>query len=242
MLAALIYFTRLPLPALSHSSPDDWRRAATYFPLAGWLVGGAAAGVWLAASRIFPPGIAAGLCLAATLLLTGAMHEDGLADVCDGLGGGPTREKALEIMRDSRIGAFGAIGLVVLLGLKWQAMAALPAAIAPAAFIVAHTLSRSAAISLLASLDYARSEGKARPLVSRLRWPRLAVTTVLGLLPLALLPIAFWWVIVPALAIRGLAAAWFRHRLGGYTGDCLGATQQLGEAACLLTFVALSRP
>jgi len=238
--AALIYFTRLPLPSLRDSTADDWRRAATYFPLAGWAVGAVVGGVAWSASFVFPATIAAGLALAAGALLTGAMHEDGWADVCDGFGGGTTRERTLEIMRDSRIGAFGAIGLFLLVGLRWQALAALPTSQLIAAAIVAAALSRAASISLLASLDYARTEGKARPVVSRLRAPRVVTAWLIGLLPLLLLPTRWMWVVLPLLLMRAGAARWLHRRLGGYTGDCLGAVQQVGELVALLVFVALS--
>lgn len=237
--AALIYFTRLPLPSLRDSTADDWRRAATYFPLAGWIVGAVVGAVAWSASFVFPATIAAGLALAAGALLTGAMHEDGFADVCDGFGGGTTRERTLEIMRDSRIGAFGAIGLLLLVGLRWQALAALPPAQVIGAAVAAAALSRATSISLLASLDYARTEGKARPVVSRLRASRVATALVLGLLPLLLLPPLWAWSALAALFVRAGSAAWFHRRLGGYTGDCLGAVQQLGEVVALLVFVAL---
>ena len=111
MAAAWMFFTRLPLPARVRVEGADLRQAVTYFPLAGWLVGGVAALVWWLASQVFPPALASGLSLLATLVVTGALHEDGLADVCDGFGGGYTREKILAIMKDSRIGAFGVLGL-----------------------------------------------------------------------------------------------------------------------------------
>lgn len=237
--AALIYFTRLPLPSLRDSTADDWRRAATYFPFAGWVVGAAVGAVAWSASFVLPENVAAGLALAVGALLTGAMHEDGFADVCDGFGGGTTRERTLEIMRDSRIGAFGAVGLLLLVGLRWHALAALPAAHVIGAAIAAAALSRAASISLLASLDYARTEGKARPVVSRLRAPRVAFALILGALPLLLLPATWAWCVVALLIVRACAALWFHRRIGGYTGDCLGAVQQVGEVVTLVVFIAL---
>lgn len=238
--AALIYFTRLPLPSLRESTADDWRRAATYFPFAGWVVGAVVGAVAWSAGLILPDTLAAGLALAAGVLFTGAMHEDGFADVCDGFGGGTTRERTLEIMRDSRIGAYGAVGLLLLVGLRWQTLAALPTAHVVGAAIAAAALSRATSISLLASLDYARTEGKARPVVSRLRPARVALALLLGALPLVFLPARYTWCLAALFIVRAGAAVWFCRRLGGYTGDCLGAVQQLGELACLLVFVALS--
>lgn len=239
--SAAIFFTRLPLPSLPAQSADDLRRCAAYFPLVGWLVGGAAAGAWWCAARVFSAPLASGLSLAATVLLTGAMHEDGLADVCDGFGGGAGRERILDIMKDSRIGAFGVIGLLLALGLKWQAVAALPPALVPAMLVAGHALSRAASISLMATLDYAREgPSKARAVTSRLAGGRLALALALGLGSLALLPPRLWTAAAAVAAVRWAAAVWFRRRIGGYTGDCLGACQQLGELAFLLAGGALA--
>ncbi|MGN4075305.1 adenosylcobinamide-GDP ribazoletransferase, partial [Burkholderia gladioli] len=121
---ALGYFSRVPVPRRIGYAAGDLGRAARYFPLVGVCVGALAAGVYLLAARIWPPGVAVLLSMAASLVATGAFHEDGLADSCDGFGGGYTREDVLRIMRDSRIGSFGAVALVLALALKWQALAA----------------------------------------------------------------------------------------------------------------------
>ena len=238
---AVLFFTRIPLPAGPGLSADDLRRSAAYFPAIGWIVGGAGAGVFWAASRVLPTTVAAGLCLTATALLTGAMHEDALADVCDGFGGGATRERVLEIMKDSHVGAFGVVGLILAFGLRWQALATLPLALAPAVILAAHTISRAASISLMATLDYVREgPSKARALSSRLSLPRIALTLVAGLAPLLLLPLRLWWALVPVALVRILGAAWFRRRIGGYTGDCLGALQQVAEIVFLIAVGVLS--
>ena len=131
-----------------------------YFPLVGVLIGGLNLIVWWLASRRLPSGVSIGLMMAASLLLTGALHEDGLADTCDGLGGGASREQALAIMKDSRIGAYGALGLFFTLGLKWTTLAALPAALFAPSVIASHMLSRFGAIGLIAFLPYARAEAE----------------------------------------------------------------------------------
>jgi adenosylcobinamide-GDP ribazoletransferase len=238
--AAMIYFTRVPMPALPSPGDADWERAAMYFPLIGYGVGAVVVGLWWCASRVFPPAVASGLCLAGGMLLTGAMHEDGLADFCDGFGGGWTKEKILEIMRDSRTGVFGVVALIMTLGLKWQTIAALPRALIPLSIIASQSVSRSGSISLMATLDYAGSaNGKARPLSSRMSLARLSAALIIGLLPLIWLPAILRWSALPALVLRLLAGPWFERRIGGYTGDCLGAVQQLGELAFLLTALAL---
>ncbi|MCS6243688.1 MAG: adenosylcobinamide-GDP ribazoletransferase [Opitutus sp.] len=242
LVAAVMFFTRLPVPSSAHHDPADLQRAAAWFPLVGWLVGAVAAGVWWAAAQVWTPAIASGLSLVATLLLTGAFHEDGFADVCDGFGGGYTKERVLEIMRDSRVGAFGAIGVVVMLGLKWQTVAALPLVgfVGAAVIFAGHTVSRAAAVSLMAVLPYVREEaGKAKPLATELSGGRLATALVCGLAPLALLPLSASWALVGVLAVWLVLAAWFRRRLGGYTGDCLGAAQQVTEVVFYLGVLAL---
>jgi adenosylcobinamide-GDP ribazoletransferase len=236
---AAIFFTRLPLPAVPALQPDDEARATAYWSLIGAGIGAVVAAAWWVSHRLLPGEIAAGLALAAGLLLTGALHEDGFADVCDGLGGGGTRERVLEIMRDPRIGTFGAIGLVMLIGLKWQVLIALPQAVVPGSLVAAHALSRAAMALLAAALPYARSDGRAaRRMVARLD-ARLAAAVAVGLASLLLVPRAAWpaCLLLPALVVIGLGA-WFRHRIAGYTGDCLGATQQLTELAVLIGALA----
>jgi adenosylcobinamide-GDP ribazoletransferase len=237
--AAAIFFTRLPLPSLPALLPEDERRAAAYWPLLGAGIGAAVAGVWWLAAQAWPAGVAVGLALACGLLLTGALHEDGFADVCDGLGGGRTSERALEIMRDSRVGAFGVVGIVMLLGLKWQTLAVLPPAVLPGALIAAHALSRGLLVAMTLALPYARSDGRAAQRMAARPDARLAGSAALALAPLLLLAPAAWPACLAAAAgVWGFCFLWFRRRLGGYTGDCLGATQQLAETAILLAALA----
>ena len=236
---AAMFFTRLPLPSLPLLTAEDEHRATAYWPLVGAGVGAVVALVWWLAALLWPGLVAAGLALAAGVLLTGALHEDGFADVCDGLGGGRTRERALEIMRDSRLGAFGVIGLIFLVGLKWQAMAALPPAALAGAVIAAHALSRGGAVLMTLALPYARSDGGAAQRMTSRPDSRRAGLAALSLLTLLLLAPAAWAGCLAALAGVWLVFfLWFRRRLGGYTGDCLGATQQFGEAAILLAALA----
>jgi adenosylcobinamide-GDP ribazoletransferase len=243
---AVMFFTRIPLPSLANYHPDDLQRSTAYYPLVGWLVGGVAALVWHLATHVWPPAIASGASLIATLLLTGAFHEDALADTCDGLGGGTTPKHIMEIMRDSRIGAYGAIGLIAMLTLKWQAVAALPlqpALLAPALLIAAHTLSRGASGTLMTTLSYAQADGKSKPLATTLRGWRLLLSLVFALAPLALLPPRLWWTLAAVIAARAVMARLCKRRIGGYTGDTLGATQQVCEAAfylCALAIISLT--
>ena len=239
VVAALGYFTRVPIPRSIGLDQSDLAGAARYFSLIGALVGGAGALVYWLALWLFPPSVAVLLSMAATLLATGALHEDGLADCCDGFGGGPTREDALRIMRDPRLGAFGAIGLVLALALKWQTLAALPAAVAASTMVGAHAASRALAVSFLATHDYAREHGKAKPVAQRMPLGSLAVALVLGL-PWLLLN--DWRAgalgLTVAFALRLALGRYFTRRLGGYTGDCLGFAQQIFELTLYLSALA----
>ncbi len=240
---AVLFFTRLPLPRWIGMVAEDLRCAITYFPLCGALVGGFSALAWWLAALVWPTAVAAGVALGVGVVLTGAMHEDGWADVCDGFGGGHTKERILEIMKDSHSGAYGVLGLVLLIALKWQALAALPGALVPAALVAGHALSRGMAATLMATLDYARPEGpsKARALVVRLGGWRLIFVLATALAPLALLTWRAWWGVAALAAVGVVLARWFWSRIGGYTGDCLGAAQQLGELVFYLVVLGVVR-
>ena len=175
------------------------------------------------------------------VLLTGALHEDGFADVCDGFGGGTSREKVLEIMRDSRIGAFGAIGIVLMLATKYAALISLPFAMVPAVLLAAHPLSRLFSTALIWRLGYARAEGKAASVAQGMTSVEFAFAFISGVLPVAaLVYLGFlaWQQALAGFFVAVLAAACltrlFARRIGGYTGDCLGAMQQLTEAGFYL--------
>ena len=241
---AVGFFSRLPVPGWVEFSPDKLGRAARFLPLVGWLIAAIGAAVFWLAVQVLPVELAVVLSMAATIRATGAFHEDGWADTCDGLGGGWTRDQVLQIMKDSRIGSYGAIGLVLLLLAKYLVLSALGADDdypLLAALLVAHPLSRLAAVSIMAMLDYARSDDSAKsaPVARRPDAGELGIATLAGVLPLLLLPAA------AALAALGLAVVvvvmalrTFARRLGGYTGDTLGAVQQLSEIAIYLGILA----
>ena len=238
---ALGYFTRVPVPRWVGYEPHYLNAAARYFPLVGVLIGALSALVYLAALHVFPAGVAVLLSMSASLLVTGAFHEDGLADCVDAFGGAYTREDALRIMHDSRIGAFGAIALVMALALKWQTLAAMPPLRAASLMIAAHAASRTCAISYLATLDYVRAEGKAKPVAQRLNGGALLCAALFGL-PWLLWPDGFgaphWRFAASALAVllalRLAMGRYFVRRIGGYTGDCLGFAQQIFELSIYL--------
>lgn len=238
--AALRFFTRLPVPGWVGHSAEQLNHAARWFPAVGLIIGAIGAGVTLAALQLWPVQIAVLIGMTATLLATGAFHEDGLADSIDGFGGGWTREQVLAIMKDSRIGSYGAIGIGMVLLTKFAALSTLavpPAPTIAVALIAGHSVSRFASTTLIYALDYARDDdsSKSKPLATRLGKGELAVAALFGLAPCLLLPRAPVAVALLLVAIVTLLAArYFVRRIGGYTGDCLGATQQLTEIAFYL--------
>lgn len=252
-LLALQYFTRVPVTGVlaewAAYSPQRLRASAAHFPGVGALVGLCAAGVAVGLLLVLKPTPLAALVVAAastvvTVLLTGAMHEDGLADVADGLGGSYNRDRALEIMKDSRIGAFGALALVLALLLKVSLLALIGATSPTAlgvALVLAHVVSRTWPLLVIRGLphvgDAARSRSK--PLADSITRATLAAGFVWLLLALGLAG----WMQGPLFLLAPLIASLlallvmiriFRRRLGGFTGDCLGATQQVCEIACYL--------
>lgn len=241
---ALSFFTRLPVPRWVDYAPEKLARAARYLPWVGWIVGLAGVSVYWLALQFFSVDLALVLSMAATIRLTGAFHEDGWADTCDGLGGGWDRQQVLAIMKDSRIGSYGAIGLLLLLLAKFIALGDLAAEEdypLIAALLVAHALSRLVAVALMATLDYARHDdsAKAAPVAQRPGVVDLSVAGVGGVLPLLLLTLPEALVVLGACGlVFVLARRKFMRRLGGYTGDTLGAAQQMAELSIYLGILA----
>jgi adenosylcobinamide-GDP ribazoletransferase len=251
LLVALQFLTRVPVPRWVGYEPAWLHASARHFPAVGLIVGGVSALVLWGASLWWPLSVAVGLSMAASLWLTGGFHEDGLADTCDGLGGAVSRERALAIMKDSRLGSYGALGLVMVLGLKAAALhgmgshGVLQAAVP--ALLFAHAASRSAAVMLLRSLPYAgdAEHAKAKPMaqqvsragmVAALAWPVAIGVALLGVTPAPPLLASAVACMLATLVCR----RWFMQRLGGYTGDTLGATQQFSELAIYLAWLAVA--
>jgi adenosylcobinamide-GDP ribazoletransferase len=246
LVACLRFFSRLPLPAQTlaqepHARPD-LARLARMVPMAGCIIGAVGAlAVALAHALGLPPLVCATLGIGALVMATGALHEDGLADVADGFGGGATRERKLEIMRDSRVGAYGATALTLSLLLRVAALAALlegGSGQAAAGMILAGAASRAFALLPLALLDPARRDGLGAGAgrLSRHSARAAAITAlvVAGLLGLGVLGlwraiIATVSALIAALAVTGIA----QRQIGGQTGDVAGAAQQLAEIGCL---------
>ena len=244
---ALMFYTRIPCPKNIDHNPDYLNKASRYFPFIGWIVGGISFAVYYFFSIIFSQDIAIILAIIAGILTTGAFHEDGFADVCDGFGGGWTKEKILIIMKDSAIGAYGAIGLVLLFLLKFQALSTLSSLSAICNLLLfgsAHAISRLAAISIVFTHEYSRDDAssKSKPIAQSYTWREVWSAFFFGLMPLLFLSYFQWQfalAIIPVIIARFFLARYFQKWIDGYTGDCLGATQQVCEVVFYLSIIGI---
>ncbi|MEL6829986.1 MAG: adenosylcobinamide-GDP ribazoletransferase [Pseudomonadota bacterium] len=242
-LLAVQFLTRLPISSSGLYSPERMAAAVRYYPLVGILVGGMSSITFLCANIALPQVIAVLLAIATGLLITGAFHEDGLADTFDGIGGGHAREQALAIMKDSRLGTYGTTALVLVLGLKATALAALPSELIVAGLIAGHGFSRLSSVLVIATSRYVRDEGTAKPVSGGISIFGLIVALLIAGAMISAWclfqqPAALAWagggLIVGHVAMR----LFFERKLGGYTGDTLGAVQQVSEIGFYLGLVA----
>lgn len=274
---ALQFFTRVPVPGWVGFKPEWLQACARYFPLVGACVGVVGALVLAAASLAWPPLVAVLLSMAATVWMTGGFHEDGWADTCDGLGGAVSRERALAIMKDSRLGSYGTLGLGLMLGLKAAVLTSLLAPVLGElnetqsshvhqvllgwtlmALVWSHTTSRLAPVLLIRWLPYAGDveHAKVKPLATGVSWGgvlgaaaawavvSLALVAWVGHIgwPVPTLWQAMGWATLAVLLGTWWLVRWLRKRLGGYTGDTLGAAQQVTEVLSLLAWLAVVHP
>ncbi|MDX8341077.1 adenosylcobinamide-GDP ribazoletransferase [Draconibacterium sp. IB214405] len=240
-LTALMFYTRIPVGQIEGWSERMLNKSTRYFPVIGWLVGGVAALVFSLVGTVLPVTLAIALSMVATILLTGAFHEDGFADFCDGFGGGYTPERILEIMKDSRIGTYGTVGLLSVLAIKFLALSHLDAVRIPFILIAGHALSRIFPVLLIYSSGYARldASSKTKPVGKADSLFSLLFALVTGALSLLFFN---WQEIVLVVAVLLIVTFFFRNyitrKLGGYTGDVLGALQQLCEVFFYLCILA----
>ena len=239
-LTAVGFFTRIPVPMKADFRESDLNHSTRYFPLVGLLIGGVAALAYTLVAEVLPRELAILASMAATIYVTGAFHEDGLTDAIDGLGGGWEKQQVLTIMQDSRIGSFGAVGIFLALLAKYEALAHTFPALIPVAMICGHALSRFAAVLVMVTQPYVKPQGKAKPLATQLGKGELALAAVFGIGPLLLLAPKLLVTLVPVIIVWCWFSYKLRKRLGGYTGDCLGAMQQLCELAFYVGVAAWS--
>ena len=252
--AALMFYTRIPVPQQAEYSDDTFHQSRKYFPLIGLLVGAVAVMVLILSQTVLPLSVSLALSMISTILLTGAFHEDGFADACDGFGGGWDKKQILAIMKDSRVGSYATIGIVCLLGLKFLVLYELgliaiehsSMSLLVLALLNGHALSRLGTSLLIEKLDYVQDIelSKIKPATGKTLSRKALCYSALFILPttlflLALFPPALFSIGLLLPAFYGLCT-YFKQRIGGYTGDCLGATQQILEVVFylgLLTFL-----
>lgn len=242
-----MFYTRIRVPERINHAAETLNLATKYLPLIGWIIGGACVLALYLFSWALPYPVALLLSMAFSVWLTGAFHEDGFADCCDGFGGGWTKEKILDIMKDSRIGTYGMVGLLLVMLLKFFCLYSLGLPHAMLALCIAHPLSRFVAVTVIYTDNYAREneDAKAKPVSKGIDSSDLLLAGLFAILPLLSL---YWWTpfswtrvgalcggwLVALVLVRGYLVRLMRKWIGGYTGDCLGAVQQASEIAIYL--------
>lgn len=242
ILAALIFFTRLPFWRLGEVPADCFKNIVSHWPLVGWLTSGITVFVLYAASIVWPLSVAVLLAIAARLLATGCLHEDGLADFFDGFGGGTSRDRILAIMKDSHIGSYGVIGLIGYFGLLYTLWSSLPVEVAGCAILAGDPYNKGVAGMIINRLPYARKqeEAKNRTVYSRMTTWECGICIGCALLPLLWLPQpAYLWAALAPVIVWYLLTSFMKKKLGGYTGDCCGALFLLCELSFYLAIVCI---
>lgn len=246
ILAAFIFFTRLPFWRIANVPKEYYKRVVPLWSMTGWLTGGIMAGAFCVASSFLPVSISIIIAIISRLFITGALHEDGYADFCDGFGGGVSRERILEIMKDSHIGSYGVIGLIVYYILIFSLISSLPETVIPYALIMADTYSKFLCSHIVNFLPYARKENEAKSKViyNRMNTHDIITSAFFGLLPifvymykvhsyLLIIPM-----IVPMLSVMFLFKM-MHDKIKGYTGDCCGAAFIISETFFYIALTAI---
>lgn len=240
LLAAFIFFTRLPFWRVKEVPSECFKHVVPYWPWVGWLTGSVMAMVLALGSLVMPVSLAWIWAIVTRLLITGALHEDGLADFFDGFGGGTTRERTLAIMKDSHIGTYGVIGLIIYFLLMLE-LRHLPISMLCTLILCGDCWGKLCASQLINFLPYARKEedSKAKVIYNRMSSKELFICIMGGTLPLWLLPLSLWGALVAPCLVLAFLILLMKRRLQGYTGDCCGATFLMCEMAFYLSALIL---
>ncbi len=240
-LLSVAIFTRIPIPASVPYSEERKNESYKYCGLVGLLIGSLTAIVFYICQLLWPIDVAVVISMSFSIYATGAFHEDGFADTCDGFGGGFTAERKLEIMKDSRIGAYGLLGMVMLILLKYTTLLSL--AEVPVALIVAHVLSRTLSVSFVHTHGYVRQIEQSKLQIaksSNSQSDAITLALIALFVVMIALPIKTALILVSILFIARLwFSRWMVKQVGGYTGDALGAVQQISEVICYLVLLTL---
>ena len=236
-----MFFTRLPFWRIKQVDAEHFKHVVPYWPLAGWLTGGIMVGVLWLTSQVMPLSMAWLLAIVSRLLVTGCLHEDGLADFCDGMGGGVTRERILLIMKDSHIGTYGVIGLIIYFLLLTQ-MSALPLSLLCAIVFTGDVWCKFVSSHIINILPYARKEEEAKnkTIYQRMTALEAFVGAIIGCLPFVLFLPKYYWPALLAPVVVFILLVWLmKRRIQGYTGDCCGALFLISELVFLLVCLSL---
>lgn len=246
---AISFYTRIPIPFREYNKSLSFQQSTRYLPVVGWITGACLALIIIAAESLFSSWVAVVLGITAAIALTGAFHEDGLADAFDGFGGGWTRDKILDIMKDSRVGVYGMLALITTTLLKVMVIHDILNHLRAVPFILlliaTHTFSRYMAVVVLQTTPYVQrqEQSKVKIVTGGITQKAFIVASVISLLPIVIVMNTVAWyyglIILPAGILTFYLRYYFRKWIGGYTGDCLGAVQQLNEIVLLLSILAL---
>lgn len=237
-LAAIQFLTSIPIPGKRELSPETLGRATAWFPVVGLIIGLVLAGLNWLLLLILPPALVNALLIAALVILTGALHLDGLADTCDGIAGHKTVEERWKVMHDSRTGAFGVVGIVLILLVKYVTLNNIPPVFMTVVLILMPVVSRWAMVYAIYVYRYARPSGLGTAFKQATRWPQFTAATIITLaVSAALMP---WFsmtgllIIFSIFIITTALAFYFRYKFAGLTGDTYGAINELAEVMILV--------
>ena len=237
-LAALQFLTSIPLPWRREVSPEELGRSTAYFPVVGLIIGLILAGLNWLLSFILPPAVVKALLLVALVVITGALHLDGFADTCDGIAGHKPVEDRWRVMRDSHTGAFGVVGIVLLLLVKYVTLNSIPETFMTATLIFMPVVSRWAMVYAIFAYPYARPSGLGTAFKQKTRWPGFTVATIITfVVAVALFPlfsVAGLLLLIGVWVITAVFSLYFKRKFAGLTGDTYGAINEVAEVMALI--------
>jgi adenosylcobinamide-GDP ribazoletransferase len=238
---AIQFLTIIPLPFSVKCGEKDLGRAMSFFPLAGLTIGALLVGMNYILFQILPPGVVDLLLIVFLSVITGILHLDGLADVCDGLAARGGRERFLAVMKDSSTGAAGAVGLVLALLLKYEALSYIPFDTKSGALFCFPMMARFAQVQMTVAARRARTDGLGSVFIGDAGWPQMLVATATTVaFSLLFFGVKGLWLFIATYTLTWILKAWFHRKAGGITGDILGFTSELNELMCLLVIIALT--
>jgi len=242
-ITALRFLTSIPIPFKREASPEQLGRATAYFPVVGLILGLILIGLNWVLLLILPQGVVNALLIAVLVFLTGAMHLDGLADTCDGIAGHKSVEERWKVMRDSRIGAFGVVGIVLILAIKYIALENIHTVFLVPVLLFMPVVSRWGMVYAIFAFRYARPSGLGTGFKQGTRWPQITAATIItGIIALALYPFFSYtgiFLILGICILTTLMSFYFRYKFEGLTGDTYGAINEVAEVITLLLTIVI---